>query len=327
MATQPLEQQEASKQVFVSAGAVFTKKLPASSIRAALGQMPKAELVELSAHTGGGLEKVEEFKTVRVTMPDGKVHYVYCPRLRYRVVQHSEAFEPVIAGLTGFDFDFMVRATPGRADLRIFSQKAGYDGVQLGISIKNSFDGSTMVSYGFDMTHETTVIELVGYRQVCSNGMKIRVPLNEAELVKLEERTTLQELIKTHRHFVHTQSAQSKIARMQEFTEALAVMKAPVERLIKKGQAWKLRDTQLLEDLIKVYVGKRQMQKVIAQFAQEEQTIWGLYNAITNMTSHDNDMKESVRENLNDKAAQLLLHPFVSQKAWEQMLENVQETE
>jgi hypothetical protein len=76
--------------------------------------------------------------------------------------------------------------------------------------------------------------------------------------------------------------------------------------MILKSQQWKITDREHLEKLIKTHVGKRYAQKIATRYAlDKDESLWGLYNAITYVASHD-ELKAVSRDNLIDKAADML---------------------
>jgi hypothetical protein len=105
---------------------------------------------------------------------------------------------------------------------------------------------------------------------------------------------------------MHTETAFKKIEAMQYIAEAISLLRDPVEKIIRKAQDWTIADREYLEKLIKKHVGKRYAQKVADRYARDGDTsLWGLYNAITYVASHD-ELKAVSREHLIDKAADML---------------------
>lgn len=291
----------------------------------ALQALPKAEMRSLYETSFEGpqikehFDKVNNFKAVRVTEANGKVSHVACPTKRYALVQHEQAFRPIIEGLTlagQKDYKFVLTSTAKAANLQIYVTGEGYDTVSLGFTIKNSFTGRNALSYGFMAAREKKVLEIVGYRQVCSNGMKIRVPLEQAEIVRPEIRTKLQVLLKEHARIIHSSAALEKIDTMQYVVEAMTLLREPVENMIKRSQRWLIEDAVQLKELIKKHVGKRWADRVKEQYHQEPgESLWDLYNAITHVASHDAKLKDTNRESLIDKAANMLTAEIVGDAA------------
>lgn len=286
---------------------------PAEQINKALAELPKAEMLDIQSVRGENndqFEKIPHFKAIRVTEPkSNRVYYVGCPTKQYRLVQHEEAFRPIIEGLTlaGYEhFKFLIWSSPKKAQMQIYTTPEGYDSVNLGFSVTNSVDSNSCLRYGFEMNKASKYVEICGYRQVCSNGMKVRVPLTEAEIIREEEGLKIQELMKESTAIAHTAGIKAKMESMQYITEALAILAKPVERLIKRAQKFTIDNEKMLKTLIKAHVGSRYKRRVLDAYEQEKGDLWGLYNAITYVASHDPTLKESSRETLLNKAANML---------------------
>lgn len=281
---------------------------PASDINVALDSLPVAELVDLKDVQHDNVLK--HFKAVRVTRAgNDKVDYVNVLSDRYHVVNHRDAFRPVIEGLVQSgtqDFNFVTWATPKKAQIQVYTGETGYDNVSIGFTIDNSYDGTSALSFGVKMSKGVTEIEVCGYRIVCSNGMKIRVPLDQADIVGVEERGKILNLLTEHARIRHSRNAEQKLQALQYVVEAVTLLRTPVENMIKKAQKWTWVDQEHLKELVKKHVGKRIQQKVLNRVVQEPDTsLWSLYNAITYVGSHS-DMRDVSREHVIDQAANLL---------------------
>ena len=277
----------------------------AEEINPSIAQTPQA--VEKPLYVDN--KEVEDFKAIVVTDKNGVAKIVSTPKKSYQLIQNEQAFRPIIRGLTQagiHDFKFILKSTHKRAEMQIYATGTGYDTISLGFNVVNSFDGSKALSYGFRIFGEEKSVELVGYRQVCSNGMKIRVPLENAEFVREEVKSRVTELVSKHSKILHTISAKDRIENMQYVTEAISLLREPIELYIKKAQHWTIENEYMLNQLIKNHIGKRFQAKVREQYKMESQDLWGLYNAITFIASHDTDLKPSARDTLIEKACVML---------------------
>ena len=296
------------------------KMRPAEEINQAMEALPQAEEYTLygrkeTDEEAGEYEKLPHHKTIRVKDQFGRVDYVNCPRKSYKLVQHKDAFRPIIEGLMQggiHNFGFITQANHKKAELQVYATGEVYDTVSLGFRVMNSLDGTSAINYGFRTFRETSHIEIVGYRQACANGMKIQVPLDQAEIVKPELRNQIQMLMSKDTRIQHTKSAEDKIQTIQYIVEAISLLKDPVEEMIKRAEKWTWRDADHLEQLIKKHVGQRYKQKVEERLGHETPDLWGLYNAITYVASHDPDMKLVSRENLQGKAANMLTQELIA---------------
>jgi hypothetical protein len=232
---------------------------------------------------------------------------VAVPTGKYTLVQHEEAFMPIVEALNSLGQPFKIAAIHSNTNawLNILTTETD-DGVSVGFQAMNSVDGSTSLQYGFANFKATRYIELVGYRQVCSNGMVVRVPIDNADFVRLEEREKIEVLLRQSIRIIHTGKAQEKIEQIRYLVEAMALLKEPVARMIKAATMKGIGQMEA-EELLKKYIGKRLKAKLLGQFEQEEKTLWGLYNAITFVAAHDNEIKTSTKNSLITKSADLLL--------------------
>ena len=287
----------------------------AEKVNEAIAQLPKATPLKLwsgdfNAETPDNVLPVENFKAIFV-QGEKESGIVNCPTNRYEIVQHEQAIRPIIDALVQSgvrDFDFNAQSTLSWANVNIFVGGAGLDGVKLGFKIGNSFDSSSAVSYGFEATSRSKSIVLVGYRLACSNGMKIEVPLDQAELVRPEIREKVTQLLSERTRVLHTKSADNKIQAIKYVVEAMALLREPAELMIKKAQKWTIDDTTLFKKLIKLHVGNRFAKKVEHQWNKDspEDSLWNLYNAMTFVASHDTSLSTTARETLIDKASKML---------------------
>jgi hypothetical protein len=273
----------------------------AEQINYELSSLPKA--VEKNIFVSGKTLPEKKYKAIEV---DGEV--VSIPSDHYNLVQHETAFRPIIEGLTMrgvHDFKFSLFANHKRAWLNVLVGN-GYDGVSFGFRAMNSFDRSTAISFGLNSFVKNKTIEIVGYRQVCSNGMIVRVPLENAEFVREEEVVKIKSLLNKTMRIRHTSSADKLLEELQFTVEAFLLMKNPLQRIIEKAEMTKL-DREQAEKLVEKYVGRRRLDKIMNQYGMEEQTLWGLYNSITYLASHTNTLNKATKFNsMLEKASNLL---------------------
>jgi len=146
--------------------------------------------------------------------------------------------------------------------------------------------------------------------------IEVRVPLHQTEIIKPEVVTKITELWKNHARILHTQNATGKIELIQYAIEAITLLREPVEILIKRAKEFSLQDRTKMEKLIKLHFGKRYAERVrrvmnTTDIADNEiNSLWALYNAMTYVASHDEEIEASSRETLLNKSAELLLVPF-----------------
>lgn len=274
-----------------------------STINSDLALIPRAELKDIVVD--GNVET--HFKAVKVSD-----EVVAVTSDHYKLVQHEEAFRPILEALVMREkaYKYSLIVNHKRAWLNIFVG-SGYDGINFGFKVVNSIDRSTAINYGMKANSITTTLELVGYRLACSNGMIMRVPLANAEFVKLEERQAIEQLLSKKMIIRHQGDIQTKMDEVQYTAEAFLLLEKPLQRIIQKAQSIKLYREQALE-IIKKYVGARKYEKILHQFSGEEQSLWGLYNAMTFIASHRATIKATKFNTELNQAATMLEQELIT---------------
>lgn len=228
----------------------------------------------------------------------------------YALVQHKDAFAPIVKGLenSGAEYDWRMDWKRGRAWLDVATFNAA-DTVKIGFRAMNSIDGSTAIKYGFNLSRVHGYVELVGYRKVCSNGMMVRVPLDNAEIVKKEVRGKLEELMAEQEKIIHRGQPEAQIEAVQFVVEAVALLGPSVNRMIEKAAVQEMGKKEARE-LINKYIGKRLEERLMGQFDRESPTLWGLYNAVTNVATHGK-LAKTTAEGLMRRSAKMLTEAMV----------------
>lgn len=285
----------------------------ASTLNADIQALPKVEILDVDAvdaKTGNRI-RAEHF---RASVVNGKV--IDVPTDEYTHVQHEEAFRPAIEGMAisgVHGFQYCLWNDERRANLSILVGQAA-DGVNFGFKMTNSFDRTTTVRYSLDANTQEKHVEIVekehvlvwGFRQTCSNGMVIKVPLKVCKYMDAVEVTQFKTLMEKHVEIRHKGEVGRKLKNMQYVVEAFIMLNNPVSRMIRDAQAKALTQEDA-EELITRYVGKRIVNEVLEQFAREEQTLWGLTNAVTYIGSHsDRNLSMARRDKLLDKAGTMM---------------------
>lgn len=229
----------------------------------------------------------------------------------YKLVQHKTAFQPILDGLhaTGTEYDFALIVGDAKAWLKVFCDTIpdNGSGIRLGFEANNSLNGKSAIHYLFRTESVSKVVEIVGYRQVCSNGMKIRVPLDQAEFVRPEIREKVEALLVLSERIVHMGNPEERISAVRYVVEAMSLLKEPVALIIKKAKSVQVGRDEA-KRLIGKYVGKRLSARILGQFQAEEQTMWGLTNSITWVASHG--VKLSTMNGLINSSAEMLEQEF-----------------
>jgi len=116
----------------------------ADTVNQAIAQLPVATNWDIDAvhRIDYGLEERKSVPWKQAIMVNGLPVAVMSKR--YKIVQHEEAFRPIIEGLTlrGIDnFQYSMWNTESIANLAVYLGE-GEDGVKLGFRCINSFDGT-----------------------------------------------------------------------------------------------------------------------------------------------------------------------------------------
>jgi len=286
----------------------FWKLSSANTINAAIQTLPTSKSEKVFDSKGVELEDY------RITRVKGEV--IDVPSARYVLKQHEEVFRPIIEGVTVSgvkDFKYSLWATNKKANLNIYVGELK-DGIRFGFKATNSFDRKSSISYGLRAEREEKGVQIIekeyvlvwGLRQVCTNGMVIKVPLKSNKYLVAEEVTKVKTLLANYRSIIHTgKKVDEKINEMQYVVEAFLLLRDPMNRMIADSQKM-LVGKEKAEKYLEKYVARRQYDKYLEQFGKEEQTLWGLYNAITFVASHEADKSARVREKSLLKAATML---------------------
>jgi hypothetical protein len=277
-----------------------------SGLQEAIDSIPLATRHRISVHAGmNETSLMTEVDTARyhAIVSENEVVSIVSPR--YLLVQHKEAFEPIAKGLDAMNIPYQhnLFTFKGKSWLSVLVANT-IDSVSIGFKAMNSVDGTTALKYSFALTKFKSWIKLVGYRKACANGMIIRVPLDRAEFVQAEVRTKVEKLLEQNQRIVHMGDKDKEIEAVQYIVEAVSLLSGSVAKIIEKAQSREIGAKEAKE-LIAKYVGKRMAQKIYNRFAFENPSLWGLYNSITNVASHE-DIAESTSNGLLLKASTML---------------------
>jgi hypothetical protein len=296
----------------------FWKNQSGEQINSAIDALPIAVLKPIFDEDG---KQISKFMRTEV---NGNV--IDIPSDKYIVVQHRRAFEPIINGLTVSgvrDFSFCLWGDERRAKLSILTAEAddGAQGIRFGFMIKNSFDRSSCVSYGFKAEKKEESLRIVekehvlvwGLRLACMNGQVMRVPLKTCKYLTSELVVKIKNLFSQKSSIVHKGSdVEKQIQDMQFVTEGMLLLKNPIEAMIKDAKLVHL-DGEGAKKLVEKYVGIRRRDWILDQFNKEgDYNLFGLFNSMTWIASHEEDMKTGSRERLLDCASMMLESELVA---------------
>jgi hypothetical protein len=282
-------------------------------LRAKIGELATAkECPVVYVEEGNNPKPCEEYKAV-VNEKTGKVESIASKG--YVIIQHKEAFEAVLdavaAASKGARFKASVLEQEGKAWMTVvFSDiKAddGMQGIELGIKVTNSYDKSNALKYsGTQKENQEGHFEFFGYRLACMNGMTVRVSMDELNLDKLEvkekSKAKVGEIVAVAREKVgagkqitgaassyirhYGKNAKANVERVREMMQALPAVAKRLEEQIAATQKISLNMEEATKRLEELGFGPRIQEKMLERYKHEEQTAWGLYNAITAHATH-----------------------------------------
>lgn len=296
-----------------------------------LNKLPSAELVDLFYNKNSKYNEVETKKGVlqnKEIIATVSNHYV--------LVQHREAFKNAIEQLeVPEDAKLEVNWYKGKASMQIFFDELKVDDGKLGIDmafqIKNSYDGSTALGLSVKrnmIEKGDKYIVFYGLRQVCSNGMKIKISLAEMmpeELNKLNpEKDVIAETKQDIKETI-TSSFKGSVRHMGKKFDmkyqnlfTMAKMAVPlIESKIKQAMKNKITDVEFIKWLDSQNFTQKAIDGILlrynASIAEEGANRWTAYNAITAYASHDTQ-SQIQQEKIIDKAWELVRVPIATQK-------------
>jgi len=204
---------------------------------------------------------------------------------RYKIIQHTDALQQLSEVLTTLNINCSGKVINERdrvtaeilfKDLHIDDGKLG---IQLGVRIINSYDCSRSLGG-----------ELIAFRKVCTNGMIVGratgISFKRTHIGNLDARAEMREFLK----------------KAINGTEAL---KKFVSEAMAETLEWDLARRVLMK-LIKV----KSLRELIIKNLEETEgkmTRWDLYNAITNVATHGEDISSNAFEYLQRKAQDVLV--------------------
>lgn len=271
--------------------------------------LPKAEEVPIFSEK----ESLDKFKGIR-NLDTGEVIRIFDKD--YTLVQHSEVLEEVSSTLSelGINGSGRIETSNNGArmsayitfDNKLISDDA--DGIQPGIKISNSFDGSSSIR-----------LESFAKRLVCNNGMTMS--------------TVFSNQVVMHRHLKKDKFAASQLQPMiKEIIDKDNHIQKLVEKAMSESFAWETLQnflTKMLEkeiafkhlskilDKVGITVMKEKDKKtkqIKYNFIQEKNYTnkkWDLYNAFTNYLSHEAGENYNLKQWLETLSEKVLIAPIM----------------
>jgi len=262
-----------------------------------------------------GNEKVEAEKS-RAVVVEGKV-ITFCSD-HYELVNHKDAFLQALHTMEvplNKETEIQVFGKNGYASMKcVFPELTIADdklGIKMGFEIQNSIDKTS--SLGIEMKRSMkdksdAYIVFTGYRQVCSNGMKIRVPMLEmfnADEIRQEEKGVIERLMAS---FTGRVKHMGKNFAMK-YTDLLLLARKSIpsiEATIQKAMAKVITREEFAKALGEMGFSDRNIEMILNEFDKEKATTtWQAYNNITAIASH-NIKSQAVADKMLDRAWDLM---------------------
>jgi len=220
----------------------------------------------------------------------------------YTLIQHREAFAAALDALlvsNKQEVKAHVVQTPGRAYLTVVFDDLlvndGAEGIKMGFRVSNSHLGEAL-KIGGSTQRMGTHLKFFGFRLACSNGMIIQVPMEAMTVADMEltekkggivQKLVNDPIVEYNQKIMHKGNRNSRVQKIYQQIMVLYKSVNYVENYIKNMQSKNLSVKEAEESLVG-HFGPRVAKKVMEQYMIEEQTVWGLYNAITYKASHEN---------------------------------------
>ena len=281
------------------------------SLSLALEQLPTAELYDLYALPPNTTENPMRITDKAIWCMNNHVGTV---SPHYKLVQHRDAFMPILMALDNagmMNYQFSTWAVPSQAFLAVTVLET--NGIRIGFRARSRIDGGHAISFGFKAVRTKVERQLIekhyvtvwGVRQVCTNGMMMKIPLDSIKYFTSEQRRNVEILESEQRRIAHIGDTTAKLRGIQAIVTGFLDLREPVAKMIVDANEFPITMAQA-EEILKQYFGKRKITDIMVRWKEnEEPNLWGLYNAATYLASH-HPMAESTREGLLVKAADML---------------------
>lgn len=208
---------------------------------------------------------------------------------RYKIIQHNESITQFVQVMNnlGLSVHGVVRDLGDKVIVEALfdnlSIEDGQKGIMLGVRLVNSYD----------MSHSFTG-ELFAYRLICTNGMvlgkALGVKFRRVHIGNIDVRKQLRVFIR--------QSADSS-----------EQLKNLINISMKDSIEWK-QAKLLMEELITRKKYRELIITKLKKLNQNELTRWDIYNVLTDIATHGDEITERLREWLQKQAQTVLTTPL-----------------
>jgi len=203
----------------------------------------------------------------------------------YKIIQHREAFEKLFDTFSrlGVKVKGRIRNDGDRvAGEFLFESMVsdGEDGIKMGMHIQNSYNLT-----------QSLHAQLYAYRLVCSNGMMLGKAIEDVNLRRI--------------HIGNFDVAREMEIFIKKAINSNEELKKLVNEAMTDSLEWEA--TKLI---VKGLISTKKYQKRIIELLRDTYNItrWDIYNAITNLATHEESLSEAVESWLQTQAQKLLLN-------------------
>lgn len=205
----------------------------------------------------------------------------------YKIIQHGEVVQQFaeVLGQLGLEGDGQLWDMRDRVEVKFVFKNLdlvddGKKGIKLGVRLVNSYNKQNCLTG-----------ELYAWRLVCSNGMVLGSAINNIAL---------------KRH--HSENVDVR-KEMREFIKRAIESEHRLKLLVSEA----MKDTlewEYCEKLLEVVVYQKKYREMLQEELQGKKklTRWDLYNAMTNIASHGEDLSFYVENYLQRQAQKVLLN-------------------
>lgn len=240
---------------------------------------------------GKEFEDVKKFKWVWNVQ---KEHIANSVSAGYQIIQHRDIFRTVSDALDNLKLEVEGRFDDfgdfARTDL-VFSKKKMIDdkekGIKLGIRVKNSNNKKSSFS-----------LEMFAFRMICQNGMTIGDTIPGIKMIQVhygKDPIELKDVERMTQLFVKkvinsSSQLQTLVNETMKDSIEWKILEKIMPKLIKAKKYMKKICTELGIDVIEVVDKKTKKVNTVYEFNGKVNR-WDLYNAITSVISHDEQLK------------------------------------
>lgn len=262
--------------------------------------LPVAGEAPIFMERAGSNAKIEDKKAI-FNIATGEI---YCIASKgYVLAQHKDVFAEVLNAMRVEPQSPSVgyQVTGGRACMDVFTDKLiddGKMGIKVGVRVWNSYDKTTALGLKYSQTafdKTNRVIVFYGQRLICSNGMKILVPLSQMKAAEIDKlgasdivaKEKYEEMAsQINAHVVHYGKKKFE-AKFIEWQGAVYSAYGYIQDSIMSARGTGITLAEFSKKIEEMALPKRVIENLIDEFRRAgAENRWDAYNVITAYASH-----------------------------------------